>query len=89
MSVTATIAIETDGGGQIVRLPEAFRLKGSEVQVSWCGDSLLLAPTTPRMSREQIKAILDELDRYKHIPFMEHGREQPPMPDDDDLPPFD
>jgi hypothetical protein len=26
---------------------------------------------------------LAELDRYRDIPFMEEGREQPPMPKDD------
>jgi antitoxin VapB len=30
-----------------------------------------------------VAAWFAELDRYKDIPFMEGGREQPPMPDDD------
>jgi hypothetical protein len=30
-----------------------------------------------------VEAWLAELARYRHIPFMEEGREQPPMPKDD------
>jgi antitoxin VapB len=30
-----------------------------------------------------VDAWLAALDRYKDLPFMEDGREQPPMPDDD------
>jgi antitoxin VapB len=30
-----------------------------------------------------IKSWLAELDRYRDIPFMEKGREQPAMPEDD------
>ena len=34
---------------------------------------------------EHIKAIFAELDRYRDVPFMEEGREQPPMPPPDDV----
>jgi hypothetical protein len=34
---------------------------------------------------EQLDAWLTELDRFKDIPFMEDGRQQPPMPEDEDL----
>lgn len=40
-------------------------------------------------SIEQMRAGLARLERYRDVPFMENGREQPPMPDDDDLPSFD
>ena len=83
--------IETDGNGQIVRLPEAFRLPGTEVRVSRNGDAVLLQPIRPRLPREDIDAILDELKRLavQDGPFMPEGREQPPMPDDDEPNPFD
>lgn len=79
----ATASIEADGNGQIVRLPEAFRLQGREVRVSRSGDGLMLEPIRPPMSAAEIRAILDELARNRDIPFMENGREQPAMPDDD------
>ena len=85
MPDTAMATIEMDGDRQIVRLPEAFRLPGREVLVSRSGDGLKLEPVRPKMSPAEIKAIFDELERYSDVPFMENGREQPPMPDDDAL----
>ena len=89
MPETMTIPITMDGDDQVVRLPEAFRLPSSEVRVRRSGASLLLEPVKPRMSRAEIEAIFAELEKYRDIPFMEDGREQPPMPDDDDLPSID
>ena len=58
------------------------------MRVSRVGRGVLLEPVT-KMSRAEIEAIFEELEKYRDIPFMPEGREQPPMPDDDDLPSFD
>lgn len=68
------------GRSQAVRLPKAFRLPGTEVRVRRVGRGILLEPL-----EFDVEAWLAELNRYRDIPFMEEGREQPPMPDDDDL----
>jgi antitoxin VapB len=68
------------GRSQAVRLPKAFRLPGKEVRVRRVGRGILLEPL-----EFDVEAWLAELNRYRDIPFMEEGREQPPMPDDDDL----
>ena len=83
MSETVTIPITMEGDSQVVRLPEAFRLPGSEATVrrSECG--VVIEPVTRRMSREDIEAIFTRLRAYHDVPFMPDGREQPPMPDDD------
>ena len=58
------------------------------MRVSRVGRGVLLEPVT-KMSWAEIEAIFEELEKYRDIPFMPEGREQPPMPDDDDLPSFD
>lgn len=77
MADTATVSIETDGGDQIVRLPDAFHLPGTAVRVTWSDGKLVLEPVKPSMSHEQMTALLDEIHRYADIPFKESGREQP------------
>jgi antitoxin VapB len=67
-------------GGQAVRLPEEFRLPGTEVQVRRFGRGVLLEPV-----EFDVDSWLVALRRYGNLPFMDEGREQPPMPDD--LPP--
>lgn len=66
------------GRSQAVRLPKEFRLPGKEVRVRRVGQGILLQPVERNAKR--VRAILDEIDRYRDIPFMETGREQPPMP---------
>src|ERR1700753_1165230 len=66
------------GRSQAVRLPKEFRLPGTEVRVRRVGRGVLLEPM-----EFDVEAWRAELDRYKDIPFMEEGREQPPMPDDE------
>ena len=66
------------GGSQAVRLPKAFRLPGKEVRVRRLGHGVLLEPM-----EFDVGPWLAALERYKDVPFMEEGREQPPMPDDD------
>ena len=78
MSETATAKIFMHGRSQAVRLPKEFRLPGKEVRVRRIGRAVLLEPM-----EFDVKAWLAELARYRDIPFMEEGREQPPMPEDD------
>jgi len=72
------------GRSQAVRLPAKFRLPGKEVRVKRVGNSIVLEPI-----QINIKALFAKLDKYRDVPFMEEGREQPPMPPDDDLDSFD
>ena len=80
----ATAKLFMHGRSQAVRLPKRFRFSGSEVRVSRFGDGVLLQPL-----RFDVEAWLARLDSYRDIPFMEDGREQPEMPDDDDELSFD
>ena len=41
----ATAKLIEDHGCQIVRLPEAFRFQGDEVQISRIGDKVILEPS--------------------------------------------
>ena len=83
MGESGTAKIFMHGRSQAVRLPKEFRLPGKEVRVSRLGQGVLLEPI--ERSAGDIRAILDELDRYRDVPFMEEGRRQPPMPPGDDL----
>jgi antitoxin VapB len=60
---------------QAVRLPLAFRLPGDRVRVRRVEDGILLEPMVT-----DIDAWFVELDRFADVPFMEEGRQQPPMP---------
>jgi antitoxin VapB len=80
MTDKATAKLFKHGRSQAVRLPKEFRLPGKEVRVRWVGRGVLLEPL-----EFDVKSWLAELARYHDIPFMEEGREQPPMPDDDDV----
>jgi antitoxin VapB len=66
------------GRYQAVRLPKQFRLPGEKVRVRWIGRAVLLEPI-----EFDVDEWLAKLAEYRNIPFMENGREQPPMPDDD------
>ena len=78
MAETGTAKLFKHGRSQAVRLPKEFRLPGKEVRVRRVGRGVLLEPMD-----FDVEAWFAELDRYRHIPFMEEGRDQPPMPDDD------
>jgi antitoxin VapB len=78
MAETGTAKLFMHGRSQAVRLPKEFRLPGNEVRVRRLGRGVLLEPM-----EFDVSAWWAELDRYKDIPFMESGREQPPMPDHD------
>jgi antitoxin VapB len=68
------------GRSQAVRLPRAFRLPGDRARVRRVKEGILLEPMIT-----DLDAWFAEMDRFKHIPFMEEGREQPAMPEDKDL----
>lgn len=78
MAGSETAKLFKHGGSQAVRLPKAFRLPGKEVRVRRLGRGVLLEPM-----EFDVDVWLSALRRYKDVPFMEDGREQPPMPDDD------
>ena len=63
------------GRSQAVRLPKEFRLPGDEVRVRRLGNAVLLEPMVP-----DIEAWFAELDRFVDVPYLENGRQQPPMP---------
>lgn len=67
------------GRSQAVRLPAEFRVSGDRVRVRRVENGILLEPLFGN-----IEEWFAALDRYKDVPFMEDGRDQPPMPDDDD-----
>ena len=71
------------GRSQAVRLPKEFRLPGSEVKITRQGDGLFIEPKQKKkMTTAEWFA---ELDKYADLPFMEDGRDQPPMPPDKDI----
>jgi len=84
MAESGIAKIFKHGRSQAVRLPARFRLPGTEVRVTRVGDKIVLTPM-----EVDFKDIFAEMDRVFQGRFMEQGREQPPMPPDDDLDSFD
>lgn len=80
MTETSIANVFTDGQGQAVRLPHAFQLPGDRVRIRWVGNSVLLEPIVP-----DLEEWFAALDRYRDLPFLEEGREQPPAPPDEAL----
>jgi antitoxin VapB len=80
MADSAIAKIFMHGRSQAVRLPLAFRMPGERVRVSRMGRGVLIEPMAT-----DVDAWFAELDRFAAIPFMEDGRQQPPMPEDEDL----
>lgn len=78
MAETGIAKLFKTGRSQAVRLPKAFRLPGKEVRVRRIGRGILLEPIA-----FDVDAWLADLGRYRDVPFMEEGREQPPTPEDD------
>ena len=83
MADTGTAKLFKHGRSQAVRLPKEFRMPGKEVRVRRVGRGVLLEPMERDV--EHIRAIFAEIDGLRHVPFMEEGREQPPMPPPDDV----
>ncbi len=80
MSDTGIAKIFMHGRSQAVRLPLAFRLPGDRVRVRRVESGILLEPMVT-----DIDAWFAALDRFADVPFMEGGRQQPPMPATEDL----
>lgn len=80
MSQTAVAKIFMHGRSQAVRLPWTFRLPGDRVRVRKVEGGILLEPLGM-----DVKAWFAELDCFGGVPFMEEGRNQPPMPKADEL----
>jgi antitoxin VapB len=83
MTEKRTAKLFQHGRSQAVRLPKEFRLPGKEVRVRRLGDGVLLEPLVP--TRDDIDTIFSALERYRNVPFMEKGRQQPPTPSGDDI----
>ena len=81
--MASTAKLFKHGRSQAVRLPKEFRLPGTEVRVRRIGRGVLLEPI--ERNADDIRTIFAALDRYRDIPFMEEGRDQPPMPSPDDV----
>ena len=77
MAETGVAKVFMHGRSQAVRLPLAFRLPGDRVRVRRVRDGILLEPIVT-----DLDAWFGELDRFKDVPFMEGGRDQPPMPNE-------
>jgi antitoxin VapB len=80
MAEKGTARIFMHGRSQAVRLPQAFRLPGSRVRVRRVKNGVLLEPIVT-----DVDAWFREMDRFAGVPFMQEGREQPPMPAAKDL----
>jgi antitoxin VapB len=80
MTDTGIARIFKHGRSQAVRLPKAFRLPGDRVRVRRVERGILLEPIVT-----DLDAWFAELDRFADVPFMEDGRRQPPVPDEDEL----
>lgn len=80
MSETGIARIFKHWRSQAVRLPLAFRLPGDRVRVRRVEGGILLEPIVT-----DLDAWFRELDQFADIPFLEDGRQQPPMPAPEDL----
>ena len=80
MTETGIARIFMHGRSQAVRLPLAFRLPGDRVRVRRVEGGILLEPIV-----SDVSSWFAELDRFADVPFMEDGRNQPPMPEVKDL----
>ena len=79
MPETGVARIFKHGRSQAVRLPLAFRMPGDRVRVRRVGNGILLEPIVT-----DLDSWFAELDRFADVPFMEEGRNQPPMPPSED-----
>ena len=77
MSETGVARLFRHGRSQAVRLPRAFRMPGDRVRVRRVPEGILLEPIVTDLNEW-----FAEMDRFAELPFMEDGREQPPMPEE-------
>lgn len=80
--MSATAKIFKHGRSHAVRLPKEFRFEGTEVRVSKVGDKVILEPVEKKPF--DAAAWRAGLAQYRDIPFMEDGRDQGTIVDDDD-----
>jgi antitoxin VapB len=76
---TGVAKIFMHGRSQAVRLPLAFRLPGDRARVRRVEGGILLEPIVT-----DVDSWFAELDRFADVPFMEGGRDQPSLPEQDD-----
>jgi antitoxin VapB len=76
MADTGIARLFKHGRSQAVRLPLAFRLPGDRVRVRRVGGGILLEPIVT-----DLDDWFAEMDRFADAPFLEEGRDQPPMPE--------
>lgn len=69
-----------NGRSQAVRLPKEFRFSGKEVRVSRLGKGVLLEPV-----EFDVDAWFARIDAHGDVPFMEEERNQPPMPEPENI----
>jgi antitoxin VapB len=79
--MTATAKLFMHGRSQAVRLPKEFRFEGNEVKVSKVGDKVILEPLDKKPF--DAAAWRAELNRFHEIPFMDDGRDQGTILDED------
>jgi len=75
MPQTQTAKLFKNGRSQAVRLPKAFRFPGDEVRIRRVKGGVLLEPI-----EADVKKWLARLDKYRDLPFMPEGRNQPKLP---------
>ena len=80
--MSATAKLFMHGRSQAVRLPKEFRFEGTEVRVSKVGDKVILEPAEKKPF--DVAAWRASLAKYRDIPFMEDGRDQGTILDDED-----
>jgi antitoxin VapB len=79
MSATAKLFMHRRS--QAVRLPKEFRFEGTKVRISKVGDKVVLEPM--KKPPFDVDAWFARLDQFRDIPFMEEGRDQGTILDDD------
>ena len=79
--MNATAKLFMHGRSQAVRLPKEFRFEGSEVRVSKVGNKVILEPL--KKQPFDAAAWRAKLEEFRDIPFMEDGRDQGTILDDD------
>ena len=91
MDESKTVKIESSGDEQTVHLPAEFHLPGKSARARRVGKTVVLEPVESEEPRQtDMAAVWAEIDRLlAGQRFMEDGREQPPMPPDDDIDPFE
>ena len=80
MNKTVKAKLFKNGRSQAVRLPKEFQFSGKEVNIHREGEKVILDP-----AEFDVEAWFRRLDSYGDVPFMEEGREQPPMPEAEEL----